>query len=316
MNKPSAQITELTMMTMPLSTVLLPSRSTDLPWECHKCHHTNKDRKRCCHCKAWKDGITPYIAARSKKKNGKNKAAAITVCNESSLPNDENASPNIVSSSASSCHLPTKRKESNVSGSADKNNIALRPSPISTLVSTLPPTSSTQPSALPLPSLPSSVSPFQPSSAQSTLIVSQCPGVYNGYFGKTLVMAGMTMLNTGRRLIEMARQSDFGQTAFRESGLSESRGFLLPFYGMIMDRAPNPMNGYVFRAENCSGDCIEGGLCGICRSRGRNLAKNIKKLSITPCNERAGKRASIHNIAIILIWQRLRFKHSVTKSSK
>ena len=288
------------MTTMPLSTVLLLSQSTGTSWECHKCHHTNHDRKRCGQCMAWKGGITPLTASRAKK-NETNSAAAIVVCNESSLslPTDENANPNIASSSSSSYHVPTKRDINARRRPEDSNtNNALQPTP--TWSSSLPSTQSS--SALPLPPPSQSLLPNQPTVLPLPFIAQEvCRGVYNGFFGQALIFAAKTLQYTAKQLMEWASEPDFGMSSFRASGLAQSSTFCLPHFGMIMDRAPDPMDGYVFRAETCSGICTAGGSkkhCDVCKSsKGINLATEIKRLPLRPNNKRAGERSSIHNIA-------------------
>ena len=221
------------------------------------------------------------------------------------ISSDENADPNIPLSS-SSCLEPTKSGNASIllcGQSESDNNDASIPIPTS---SSLPPISSSPlPSELPLPptsqSLSLSYSPTAPS--LSSLIATLCRGVYSGYFGRALLFAGMTMQNTARQLMKWASESDVGIASFRASGLSQSRGFCLPYYGMIMDRAPDPTDGYVFHAESCHGSCIVGcsnsnQCCDVCKSKkGMNLAKEIRKLPLALSKKHAGERSSIHNIA-------------------
>ena len=224
---------------------------------------------------------------------------------------DENANPNISLSTSSCRDLPTKSSNDNIllCGRLESDKNASIPIPTS---SSLPPTSSTLLS-LALTSPPSSQSlslvscspttPLPPSSCLATL----CRGVYNGNFGRALLFAGMTMQNTARQLIRWATEPDFGISSFITSGLSQSRIFCLPFYGMIMDRAPDPKLGYVFRVESCPGSCstTAGGSkskqhCDNCASsKGKNKKRVIQRLSLAPSSsrKRAGERSTIRNIA-------------------
>ena len=47
-----------------------------------------------------------------------------------------------------------------------------------------------------------------------------CKGVYDGYFGAALIMAGLTMLDTGRQLMKWAAEGDAGIKSFSASVLS------------------------------------------------------------------------------------------------
>ena len=111
------------------------------------------------------------------------------------------------------------------------------------------------------------------------------------------------MQNTARQLMKWASESDVGIASFHASGLSQSQGSCLPHFGMIMDRAPDPTDGYVFHAESCPGSCIVGcsnsnQCCDVCKSKkGMNLAKEIRKLPLALSKKHAGERSSIHNIA-------------------
>jgi hypothetical protein len=77
--------------------------------------------------------------------------------------------------------------------------------------------------------------------------VLECPGVYVGNFGKTLIFAAETLQNTARKFTDWARKLDFGLADFMKSILSTTRDICLPFNGMIMGRASNPQDGFTFR---------------------------------------------------------------------
>ena len=45
--------------------------------------------------------------------------------------------------------------------------------------------------------------------------ISRCSGLYDGFFGSALFFVGKSMLNTGRRLLEWARERDVGVSSFK-----------------------------------------------------------------------------------------------------
>ena len=88
---------------------------------------------------------------------------------------------------------------------------------------------------------------------------------------------------------------DAGLRNFDESTLTQSWDMCLPFYGVLVSRADNPSNGFVFRSVNCSGDCSSGTHCSSCASR--IVRKEIKLSFESDIQQRAGKSKMIQNIA-------------------
>ena len=93
----------------------------------------------------------------------------------------------------------------------------------------------------------------------------------------------------------MARDPDAGLKRFVESARARSQDMCLPFYGMLVSRADNPSNGFVFRSINCRGDCSFGTCCSSCASR--IVRKEIKLSFELDIQRRAGKSKMIQNIA-------------------
>ncbi len=82
---------------------------------------------------------------------------------------------------------------------------------------------------------------------------------------------------------------------FTESALARTRDMCLPFRGVLVSRADDPSNGFVFRSLSCSGDCSSGTRCSHCASQ--TLRKEIRQSVESDVQQRAGKRATIQNIA-------------------
>jgi hypothetical protein len=178
---------------------------------------------------------------------------------------------------------PTLRPASFQSNPLPRPHPAL---PAATTSLQLPTSTSLQPAPRPIPQ------PMPPA-------VLECPGVYVGNFGKTLIFAAETLQNTARKFTDWARKLDFGLADFMKSILSTTRDICLPFNGMIMGRASNPQDGFTFRAESCNGDC-QGSAnqrCSVCVAQRRNKAKQINKVQISASSERPGLRATIANIS-------------------
>ena len=68
----------------------------------------------------------------------------------------------------------------------------------------------------------------QPKRAKPSTL-SPCAGLYDGYFGAVLFIVGKSMLNTGRRLLEWAREGNAGVSSFKRSALAKSSDLLLLF---------------------------------------------------------------------------------------
>ncbi len=76
---------------------------------------------------------------------------------------------------------------------------------------------------------------------------------------------------------------------------SQSRDMCLPFYGVLVSRADDPSNGFVFSSVICSRDCSSGTRCSSCASR---IVRQEIKFSVeSDVQRRAAKRTMIKNIA-------------------
>ena len=82
---------------------------------------------------------------------------------------------------------------------------------------------------------------------------SKCKGNSNGFFGQALTFAARSMQHTVNQLQQWAKEPDLGVKSFASSILSTLRSICLPYQGMVLDRTSNSREGFVFRAESCSG---------------------------------------------------------------
>lgn len=115
----------------------------------------------------------------------------------------------------------------------------------------------------------------QPSHQQEEVA---CRGVYDGNFGPALSFAGRTMINTGRKLVEMASGQKAGLELFAKHYLAKTRDFFEPYRGMIMERAASPEDGFVFRREGCTGTCSErSSRCDVCAPAQANSKRYISR---------------------------------------
>ena len=76
----------------------------------------------------------------------------------------------------------------------------------------------------------------------------QCCGVYEGSFGPAFTFAAKSLQYTADQLRRWAREPDFGLKSFAGSILSMLRSLCLSYQGVILDRAHNPCDGFVFHA--------------------------------------------------------------------
>ena len=74
-------------------------------------------------------------------------------------------------------------------------------------------------------------------------------------------------MHTARQLGEMLSDNDVGVKRFSESALALARDICLPYRAMLVERADDPSNGFVFRSQTCSGGCGSGTRCSYCASR-------------------------------------------------
>ncbi len=109
----------------------------------------------------------------------------------------------------------------------------------------LPPPSppSSLPLPLPAPPITCSITPPPPL---------QCRGVSEGFFGPALTFDAKSMEHTAKQLRQWAMEPDLGVKSFAKSMLSTSRSICIPYHGVLLDRASNLQEGFVFRAVSCS----------------------------------------------------------------
>ena len=110
------------------------------------------------------------------------------------------------------------------------------------------------------------------------------------------------MQHTVNQLQQWAKEPDLGVKSFATSILSTSRSICLPYQGMVLDRMSNSREGFVFRAESCSGICsgqrFNSGLrCSFCDSQKKWGSEKIRQ-PIKPSTGCVGKRATIQKISM------------------
>ena len=126
---------------------------------------------------------------------------------------------------------------------------------------------------------------------------SECMGIYRvGFFGPALTFAAKSMEHTANQLRQWAKEPDLGVKSFADSILSKSRSICIPYQGVLLDRTSNPGEGFVFRAESCSGNCSNGKRCSHCASK-TNVRNKVSRESVQAIVECAGKYASITKIS-------------------
>jgi hypothetical protein len=109
------------------------------------------------------------------------------------------------------------------------------------------------------------------------------------------------MQHTVNQLQQWAKEPDLGVKSFASSILLTSRSIYLPYQGMVLDRTSNSREGFVFRAESCSGICsgqrFNSGLqCSFCDLQKKCGPKKIRQ-SIKPSTGCVGKRTTIQKIS-------------------
>ena len=297
------------MLPMPPSS---PSRHSDaLQWQCQKCHQSNTNSKRCSSCRAWKAGITPFRKALKLREEEKINDNAANFVNRRPNTNidgsssDENTHPNFASTrigtSKDETTSPSKgrNKKRRVTPSSPPSLPLLPPSPQSHRLQPLP---STQPSSPP--SLHQPSSPLVPEAEEEgrEIVVNKCRGVYAGCFGQALTFFAKCLRHTASEVLKWVQHPDKGVAAFMNSIFATSKALCLPFYGLTVERAENPAEGFIFRRQECCEAC-DGNhqCCSACLSKRKNSKKEIKRLAMPPA-ECPGKRATIHNISNNPTW--------------
>ena len=255
--------------------------------KCHRCNHANdtvRNKKRCSSCRSWKDGIAPLSAsARCVVLDNKagvelrdDVSAGIDIfedARENDSPNTKNVSCRMVGTTSG--HERTGERRESPLQSIDGR------SPLSPILA--PPSLARRPTHQ---YVTRNVRPLQ------------CSGVYEGSFWPAFTFAARSLQYTVDQLRRWAREPDFGLKSFAGSILSASLSLCLPYQGVILDRAHNPCDGFIFRAVSCTGSCSTTEKikhCEHCASN-INVARKVRR-SNDPIVEPAGKQASIQKIS-------------------
>ncbi len=143
------------------------------------------------------------------------------------------------------------------------------------------------------PPLPPAICPMRRITAS---LPSECRGISNGFFGEALTFAARSMQHTVNQLQRWAKEPDLGVKSFSSSILLTLRSICLPYQGMVLNRTSNSREGFVFRAESCSGIC-SGLQCSCCVSQKKWGSEKIR-LSIKPSTGCVEKRATIQKISM------------------
>ena len=119
-----------------------------------------------------------------------------------------------------------------------------------------------------------------PVQVASTPVTKPCQGVYGGARPQVLIEVAKSMESNARRLRSIANDSDDPITCpvlFAKSDIGTDPKLLPNHNGTAVLRADNPMDGYVIRADSCTGFCSSSRSirCSECDSY-INLTRNIR----------------------------------------
>jgi hypothetical protein len=76
--------------------------------------------------------------------------------------------------------------------------------------------------------------------------IKKVQGIIHNYFGSTITFAAKAYWHTVQQLGETARDPNAGMRRFTKSLLVRSWDMCLLFCGVLVSRADNPSNGFVF----------------------------------------------------------------------
>ena len=76
---------------------------------------------------------------------------------------------------------------------------------------------------------------------------------YSSAAGAALSFAARAMLATGQTLLRFAAECNGGLRSFTASMLGTSRQMVLPQYGLFLQQALQPEDGFPFRSVRCNG---------------------------------------------------------------
>jgi len=86
-----------------------------------------------------------------------------------------------------------------------------------------------------------------------------CIGLNSGSSGTVLSFVAHSMLNTAHQLLDWTRDKDGGLNKFASSVLATSTHLLLPWRGMVVNRAKDALNGFVISSVKCTLKTLMGG---------------------------------------------------------
>ena len=157
----------------------MPLLRSALSWPCHRCSHSNdsnRNKKRCSSCQAWRDGLAPLSAKGGGSTSTSGAAASdVGLVDDDATCHDENGPPNYASPHRGGS--PTKRGEKRKPPSRGLGGVWCPP-PLS-----MPPALRSTRSITP---------PAPPS---------ECRGIYHvGFFGPALTFAAKSMEHTANQL--------------------------------------------------------------------------------------------------------------------
>jgi hypothetical protein len=118
-----------------------------------------------------------------------------------------------------------------------------------------PATTAAQPPAAPAPlvALPPPARPVPPPTTAPQLRPFACLGAYARSSGAALAFVARSIIRTGQTLLRYAVEPDDGLQSFSASVLGKLRQMLLPHYGLVLQHALSPEDGFIFRSAGCIG---------------------------------------------------------------
>jgi hypothetical protein len=124
----------------------------------------------------------------------------------------------------------------------------------------------------------------------------KCQGVCSGNSPGVLLIVAKSMENNAQRLRDIAREQPTTSLSFSTSDIGTSPHLLPMYNGTVIFRADDPSDGYVIRAERCTGVCSSNASsrCSECASH-MNLTRSIRKQTSKLLNDESsvGKTTTI-----------------------
>lgn len=141
---------------------------------------------------------------------------------------------------------------------------------------------------------PATASEAAPTSSSSSR--KKCQGVYSGNSPGVLLNVAKSMDKNAQRLRDIAREHTTTSLSFSTSDIGTSPHLLSMYNGTAVFRADDPTDGYVIRAERCTGVCssTRSSRCSECASR-INLTRHIRYRSSKSLSDESevGKKTNI-----------------------